>query len=36
MQLSWGKLTAEVVHNNGTTVVSASSGEFGIEKLLYR
>ncbi|XP_034236084.1 39S ribosomal protein L18, mitochondrial isoform X2 [Thrips palmi] len=36
VRLSWGKISAEVVHNNGTTVVSASSGEFGIEKLLYR
>lgn len=31
-----GKVTAEVIHNNGTSVVSASTSEFGIKRLLYR
>ncbi|XP_052132139.1 39S ribosomal protein L18, mitochondrial [Frankliniella occidentalis] len=34
--VSQSKVSADIVHNNGSSVVSASTGEFGIRKFLYR
>ncbi|KAK3908638.1 39S ribosomal protein L18, mitochondrial [Frankliniella fusca] len=36
VSVNQSKLTADIVHNNGSTVISASTGEFGIRKFLYR
>ena len=36
LQVTQSSVTAEVIHNNGTVVTSASTSEFSIKRFLYR